>query len=207
MALPDLTNEFAADTYKGILHTSNVPVSGANLPPVYDGLGNRSSLSLGSNGNGASISGTLSADGLTIRGYATIVDYIYPVGAVFLDTLDVNPQTRFTGTSWSKISEGKFLAGVGSGIDRNLTAGTIVAGNDLSFGEYTHTLSISSMPAHTHDIPTLIFSEAGDAGTGAAIDTNTVDVTINPGTASTGGGGAHNNIPPYFGVYIWKRLT
>lgn len=117
MALPDLTELHVADTYKGVLHTSNVPISGANLPPVYDGLGNKSSLRLGSDGNGASVSGCLSADCLTLTGYPSIIDYLYPVGAIYLDTLDVNPQTRFVGTTWGKISEGKFLAGVGSGVD------------------------------------------------------------------------------------------
>jgi hypothetical protein len=214
MALPDLTDQFVADAYKGFLHTSNVPISGGNLPPVYDGLGNKSSLKLGSDGNGASISGTLSADGLTLRGYATIIDYLYPVGAVFIDTSDVNPQVRFVGTTWSKISEGKFLAGVGSGVDKNLTAGTIAAGDDTALGEYEHTLTSNELAAHSHTqsysggdrcdgwdcVPDgdPLYPQAG-GGEGGYRNGDTLQ--------STGGGQSHNNIPPYFGVYIWKRLT
>ena len=206
MALPDLTELNVSDTYKGVLHTSNVPISRTNLPPVYDGLGNKSSLKLGYDGNGASFSGTLSADGLSVNGYATIVDYLYPVGAVYLDTLNVNPQTRFAGTTWGKISEGKFLAGVGSGTDKNLTIQALAAGDDLALGEYTHTLTVAEIPAHTHDGP------ANEADSTSGGDEHAAWADTTPGlppvqTGSTGGGGEHNNIPPYFGVYIWKRLT
>lgn len=221
MALPDLTDQFVADSYIGVLHTSNTPVSGSNLPPVYDGVGNKTSLRLGSDGNGASVSGTLSADGLTLKGYATIIDYLYPVGAVYLDTLDVNPSTRFLGTTWGKISEGKFLAGVGSGVDKNLENRTLNAGDDVSIGEYSHTLAISAMPSHNHRPKMRYMSVADDnAGTTgylgtsprALIDVNVYgDTLTTPGPTLTidpaGGGGAHNNIPPYFGLYIWKRLS
>lgn len=203
MALPDLTNLFVADSYKGVLHTANVPLSGANLPPVYDGLGNKSSLRLGSDGNGATFSGRLSADSLTLTGYDTIIDYLYPVGAVYLDTLDVNPQTRFVGTTWGKISEGKFLAGVGSGADKNLTNQILLAGDDASIGEYTHRLTVTEMPSHTHDLTS--FSYRGDRDNDENKGYWDQGGTLT--TQSTGGDQPHNNIPPYFGVYIWKRLT
>ena len=203
MALPDLTELHVSDTYKGVLHTSNVPISRTNLPPVYDGLGNKSSLKLGYDGNGASFSGTLSADGLSVNGYATIVDYLYPVGAVYLDTLNVNPQTRFAGTTWGKISEGKFLAGVGSGADKNLTNQILLAGDDASIGEYTHKLTVTEMPSHTHDLTS--FSYVGDRDNDENKGYWDQGGTLT--TQSTGGDQPHNNIPPYFGVYIWKRLT
>jgi hypothetical protein len=202
MALPDLTNLFVADSYKGVLHTANVPLSGANLPPVYDGLGNKSSLKLGSDGNGASISGCLSADCINIAGF-TLIDYLYPVGAVYLDTLDVNPQTRFVGTTWGKISEGKFLAGVGTGADKNLTNQILLAGDDSSIGEYTHRLTVTEMPSHTHDLTS--FAYVGDRDNDENKGYWDQGGTLT--TQSTGGDQPHNNIPPYFGVYIWKRLT
>ena len=219
MALPDLTNLFVADSYKGVLHTANVPLSGANLPPVYDGLGNKSSLRLGSAGNGASVSGCLSADCLTLTGYPSIIDYLYPVGAVYLDTLDVNPQTRFVGTTWGKISEGKFLAGVGSGVDKNSTSQTLLAGDDVSIGEYTHELTVAELPSHTHK-PKMRFMSGSDDNAGysgymgsstrALGDANVYGDDLNPPALqidSVGSDQPHNNIPPYFGVYIWKRLT
>jgi hypothetical protein len=218
MALPDLTNEFAADTYKGILHTSNVPVSGANLPPVYDGLGYKSALKLGSDGNGASFTGTLSADNFTLHGYVTIIDYLYPVGAVYLDTLDVNPQTRFSGTTWGKISEGRFLAGVGEGTDQNLNNKTITSGDND--GSYTHILSQDEMPSHTHtpaennEYPYIVTwpylgsisrQEAGNDSNDSYLFPNQRPQAQT--LSAVGGGMAHENTPPGFGVYIWKRLS
>jgi hypothetical protein len=202
MALPDLTDLFVADSYKGVLHTSNIPFTGSNIPPIYDGLGNKSSLKLGSDGNGASISGCLSADCIDIAGF-TLIDYLYPVGAVYLDTFDVNPQTRFTGTTWTKISEGKFLAGVGNGVDKNLTNQAFSAGDDVSIGEYGHTLTVAEMPSHSHgyQIPEVIGN--GERDNNRQFGENFQNAI----TSSVGGDQSHNNIPPYFGVYIWKRLT
>jgi hypothetical protein len=209
MALPDLTNLFVADSYKGVLHTANVPLSEANLPPVYDGLGNKSSLRLGSAGNGASVSGCLSADCLTLTGYPSIIDYLYPVGAVYLDTLDVNPQTRFVGTTWVKISDGVFLAGVGTGTDTNGVNKTISPGSNA--GEYQHTLTTNEIPAHSHRVR----NGTGGENTDTLRDGNGfsgMDSILEYGSYSniieeTGGSLAHNITPPSFGVYIWKRLT
>jgi hypothetical protein len=208
MALPDLTELNVSDTYKGVLHTANVPLFGANLPPVYDGLGNKSSLKLGSDGNGASVSGCLSADCIDIAGF-TLIDYLYPVGAVYLDTLDVNPQTRFVGTTWVKISDGVFLAGVGTGTDTNGVTKTISPGSNI--GEYQHTLTTNEIPAHSHRVR----NGSGGNNTNSLSDGNGFSgMNGNSGYGSfnniieeTGGSLAHNITPPSFGVYIWKRLT
>lgn len=209
MALPDLTDDFVADSFFGVLHTSNVPVSGANLPPVYDGLGHRSSLKLGSDGNGASISGCLSADCLTITGYPNIIDYLYPVGAVYIDTLDVNPQTRFVGTTWGKISEGIFLAGVGTGTDVNGVNKTILPGSNV--GEYQHTLTTNEIPSHSHRVRNGTGGENTDTlrdGNGFSGMDDTLEYgSYNNIIEATGGSSPHNITPPSFGVYIWKRLT
>jgi len=402
MALPDLTNLFVADSYQGVLHTATVPLQATNLAPVYDGLGNKSSLRLNSDGNGATVNGGLSANSLAITDNATvgrslsansigvttnmtvggdilvntlrltgdaniigdvtiqgsiqgnppamlggvtaisinaetiytsedaliggdlvtigksttngdatiggntvingnatiasdasvsgnmtvsgdanfnqrlaanrlaitgnatvgqtlsadslrilsnavvngganiggdvfiggcltvdcfkiagytIVDYLYPVGAVYLDTFDVNPQTRFTGTTWTKISEGKFLAGVGTGVDKNLTNQAFSAGDDVSIGEYGHRLTVAELPSHTHK-PKMRYMSGNDDNAGYSGymgsstrglgDANVYGDDLNPPTLqidSVGSDQRHNNIPPYFGVYIWKRIA
>ena len=73
-------------------------------------------------------------------------------------------------------------------------------------GSKTHTLSVSEIPSHTHNNP---------AGISPAPNANDVDITggngrtiaDNVATASTGGGGAHNNLQPYITVYMWKRTA
>lgn len=57
-------------------------------------------------------------------------------------------------------------------------------------GEKTHTLTIAEMPAHTHSQTGVNAANSGTSGTGANNGTSQ--------TGSTGGGGAHNNMQPYF---------
>ena len=218
MALPDLTNEFAADTYKGILHTANVPFSGANIPQIYDGLGNKSSLRLGSDGNGALFNGTVSGNMLTVVGYNTIIDYIYPVGAVYFSTNNINPSTRFSGTTWFNIANGRFIAGVGTGTDQNSNSRSISPGNND--GSYIHTLTVNQIPSHTHSPaqnpsfpyvvtwPYLGVISRQEAGG----DSN--DSFMFPGQrpqaqtlSEVGGNASHENTPPGFGLYIWQRTS
>lgn len=218
MALPDLTDQFVADSYIGILHTSNVAVSPTNLPQVYDGMGNKTSLKLGSENSGASISGCLSATCLNIGG-ANFIDYIYPVGSITFSIDNVNPSTRFVGTTWIAEAQGRFIASVGTGTDKNLTPQTLTAGADNLVGEYTHTLSIGEMPSHDHPLTHpdtneqfYLFND-GNTTTSAS---NTFrsdgpdqdrDGRYWANIGSKGGGDSHNNIPPYFGLYIWKRTA
>ena len=84
-------------------------------------------------------------------------------------------------------------------------------------GAATHTLTEAEMPAHTHTatstvtdpghthtIPQGDSGSGGDGwdGTGSNATTNsaTTGITVSTTNASTGGGGAHNNLPPYIGL-------
>jgi len=221
MALPDLTELNVSDTYKGVLHTSNVIFTESNLPPIYDGLGNKSSLKLGADGNGASVSGCLSADCLTITGYPSIIDYLYPVGAVYLDTLDVNPQTRFVGTSWIKIANGRFIAGVGTGTDINGVTKVFTSGDNNT----TYQNIIPTIP-HIHGIgrfesnddPIFPLQDWND-GTTYTMGRSTGEDPYKEFYGQTGSprgivsslpltneDTTVGNTPPGFGLYIWQRI-
>lgn len=117
----------------------------------------------------------------------------YPVGAIYLSVIDVNPAALFGGT-WERIC-GRFLLGADS---------TYAAGS--TGGEAAHTLTIDEMPKHNHEIDNLNAS-------GNATPFMTVQAQDKKGyggnvqTMYAGGGKAHNNMPPFLAVYMWKRTA
>lgn len=116
---------------------------------------------------------------------------IYPVGSIYMSTSSANPRILFGG-SWEQI-QGKFLLGAGGGY----SAGS-------SGGEATHKLTVAEMPSHSH---TVYYQHECDNGSGAGFGLQSYP---NPGSlssASAGGNQAHNNMPPYLSVYIWKRTA
>lgn len=147
-------------------------------------------------------------------------DSIYPVGSIYMSVLNTNPSSYFGG-SWEQITD-TFLLAAGT---------TYTAGS--TGGEATHTLTTTELPAHTHTASTNStgahthnFQGYWRAGSGtsqpAVASYNKVSgdevsdptsilsagahkhtVTVN----NTGSGTAHNNMPPYLAVYVWKRIA
>lgn len=124
-----------------------------------------------------------------------ILDNVYPVGSIYMSVNSTNPKNLFGGT-WEQI-QGKFLFGMDSSYPAGSTG-----------GEITHALTIDEMPEHNH---TIYYPNAGgpygNANIGYPEDsgTNMTWCAEMCKTAPTGGGAAHNNMPPYLSVYIWKR--
>ena len=141
----------------------------------------------------------------------SFVDAFYPVGSVYITFNTANPSIFFGGT-WEKI-EGKFLLS---------TYGTENSG--ITGGESTHTLTINEIPSHTHNV----LSGAGGNYTFVAsppeytpsggnsryyFKYQGVTSELNVGGAGlvnnsyTGGGAAHNNMPPYITAHMWRRIS
>lgn len=126
-----------------------------------------------------------------------ILDNVYPVGSIYMSVNSTNPANLFGGT-WEQI-QGKFLFGMDSSYPAGSTG-----------GEITHALTIDEMPEHNH---TIYYPNAGgpygNANIGYPEDsgTNMTWCAEMCKTAPTGGGAAHNNMPPYLSVYIWKRTA
>lgn len=140
---------------------------------------------------GADIS-QLKADLTDIRSHIGMI-----IQSTTLDTED-KVKAIYGGVSWVKI-EGRMLIGASSTYAVNSTG-----------GEATHKLTVSEIPSHTH-------SMRGDYGASGnerytprettASQTQYVKWNSNAMIGNTGGGQAHNNLPPYKAVYIWERTA
>lgn len=201
MASTSLTNTNISDTYVGVLHANGEALPLTGQVAVYDGFGNESALKVGRKGQGVDVDGAL---GDTFK--AAIADAIYPVGSVIFSQNNNNPGTRFTGTSWTQISEGRFIAGTGTGNDGTEDK-TIPAGNSTT-GKYNHQLTTPELPSHSHDLP---ISDAngidGDAY-GQGISNNATRAAVSNIVSDPAGSNTpHNNMPPSFGLYVWQRTS
>lgn len=134
--------------------------------------------------------------------------YVYPVGSIYMSVSSTSPATLFGGT-WAALG-GRFLIGA----DSTYSAGS-------TGGEATHTLTAAEMPAHKHNLSDdarahSIYWGMKDADVHAGIDmARGTGTSNNIGTKQTdwattgtaGKGQAHNNMPPYLSVYMWKRTA
>lgn len=127
-----------------------------------------------------------------LTGAGSIADLIYPVGAVYLSASATDPATLFGGT-WERIQD-RFL----------LCAGTTYAAGSEG-GEASHTLTVDEMPSHGHTETYNPASEGTFARSGGAIVA--LAGTRQKYTGYSGGGAAHNNMPPYLAVYAWQRVA
>ena len=94
---------------------------------------------------------------------------------------------------------GRFVLGEGNKSGDGLTSRTL----NQTGGAETHTLTIPEMPSHTHNQHYLGGSNTGSLNTYG--EHSDMQVVQGGATTSTGGGQAHNNMPPFWVlIYIMK---
>ena len=127
------------------------------------------------------------------------LDTAYPVGSIYMAVNSTSPSELFGGT-WEQIKD-KFL----------LAAGDTYTANQ-SGGAATVKLTVDEMPSHTHAMRTKTGSGGqlnvsdGYLQRVAYTEYNLTDrETVQAENA--GGSQAHNNMPPYLTVYVWKRTA
>lgn len=120
------------------------------------------------------------------------LDMVYPVGSIYMSVNTTNPGNLFGGT-WARIT-GRFL----------------LAADDSSYkiggtgGAATVTLTVAQMPKHKHyGVRRYTNGTAGSGSTGSSTSSQSTDYY----TDEAGGDQAHNNMPPYLVVYVWKRTA
>lgn len=133
---------------------------------------------------------------------SSLVDLFYPIGSIYMSTNQTdNPQSRFSGTYWLPIYD-RFLLGAGNAYKAKATG-----------GEATHTLTVSEIPSHYHDeyLGNDGGSDSAPSGYGGWPNVNYTSSktwwATGSKTSMAGSGGAHNNMPPYYAVYMWRRVT
>ena len=128
----------------------------------------------------------------------SVLDFFYPVGTIYTtEDKDFNPSTRWGGT-WELIKD-RMIIGAGNSYAVKSTG-----------GEATHTLTGKEIPPHNHTSPVRIqwYNEErnGVIFTGWGASNAQVDYQTQY-TGYAGEGHAHNNLPPYYSAYIWRRTA
>ena len=155
--------------------------------------------------NDFNVNGTLKVNN------TNIFDLIYPVGSFYISAKSTNPAILFGGT-WEQI-QGRFLLGRSS----SYPVGSMG-------GEATHTLTENEMPSHKGHLSSGIAGGVpmGKGNYEGYLNSNVMNAypggnyrgwnvyagnEMHPASEAVGGGQAHNNMPPYLSVYIWKRTA
>ena len=126
----------------------------------------------------------------------SLLNKLFPIGYIYLSTVATNPKDLFGGT-WEQLKD-RFLLAAGDTYSAGATG-----------GEATHKLTTAEMPSHTHSAAvnggTVNYGKNRTTIGNFAINTEGYEdgSTIFP----TGNGAAHNNMPPYLAVYMWKRTA
>lgn len=122
------------------------------------------------------------------------INKVYPVGSIYMNINATNPKILF-GRTWQQI-QGRFLLAASS---------TYKAGS--TGGEAEHELTVDEMPSHTHGLRNGNRYNFGEYQSFSQQRTSTRYEVFRNLIEPTGSGKAHNNMPPYLAVYIWKRTA
>lgn len=139
-----------------------------------------------------------------------LLDLVYPVGSIVIRYDHLSPASIFGGV-WTRVVHS---AGGATFLYGCTAAGVI----GECGGESTHTLTIDEMPQHDHnfvgDGSKIIQNDRQLFASGTAYSSR-AGISVGADWSSngsvvigkTGGGLAHNNMPPYIKVSIWRRTA
>lgn len=150
----------------------------------------------------------------------TVINTIYPVGAIFMSTVSTDPGT-YLGGAWEQLKD-RFLLGAGDTYQAGDTGGSA----DAVAVSHTHTQAAHShgTGGTTHDkFPVVksgvsIYNDNADLLSGSANSypyangksawsSRTTTSSVSPKINSAGESGTGKNMPPYLTVYMWRRTA
>ena len=182
-------------------------ISGADFHTEFSAVETAVNTKADINGDAAeAFSATTASSGTNTTQVATTAfvqaayQAMYPVGSIYMNAaVSTNPATLLGFGTWAPYAEGRVPVGkAGSGTFSSLGA---EGGSETD----SHTLTLSEIPAHTHDTNINSGNSTDGDPNIAAGGGNTGNIT----TGSAGGGAAHTHdiLQPYIVVYMWKRTA
>ena len=125
---------------------------------------------------------------------------IYPVGSIYMSVNITHPNVLFGG-EWEVI-QGKFLLSVDPADETGHWDAPERTG-----GSSEITLTQDQMPKNNqiYDLPKLYYGQSG-SGSVYGQETQTTQLVQNT-TRMTGEGAPINIMPPFYTVYMWKRIS
>lgn len=163
--------------------------------------------------NGLNVGTPVALFSLASVGGESLLNLLHPVGSIYTSVNSISPASLFGGT-WERIKDTFLLA-----------AGDTYAPGSAG-GEATHTLVEDELPKISGSVNVRATAwgsgngdcSAGFGGTSGAFSQTELGGNMmsnnykgeHPYTTLTyafGGDGAHNNMPPYLAVYVWKRTA
>lgn len=136
----------------------------------------------------------------------SVIDTIYPIGSIYMSVVSTSPAILFGRGTWTAI-EDTFLLAAGSSYEAGSTG-----------GESTHQLVENEIPVLSGTAHFRANNTPNGLNASGVFSSSTSSLTSLPADAagsptnelelvfSAGGGSAHNNMPPYLAVYVWKRV-
>ena len=136
-----------------------------------------------------------------------LVQKLHPVGSWYFSTVATNPVNIFGFGTWQLITD-RFLVGAGASYFPGAMG-----------GEAVHTLTAAELPTHQHNVLSgtlggnngnykFMLSSQSMYGTyDGQYGVITDDRFITAASSAYCGNQPHNNMPPYYAIYMWVRTA
>jgi hypothetical protein len=122
----------------------------------------------------------------------------FPIGHILMSAVEQDPADWLGYGAWERFGQGRVLVGV-SEADMDFNAG------GKTGGAKSVALSVEQMPAHAHRLKSS--NSADGNATGTQPYSGGGFASASQYMENTGGGQAHNNMPPYVTVFMYKRVA
>lgn len=166
--MSSLQNVWVSDGYVSLLHSDSVALPATGKVKIYDGSGQASALSMGLDGNGATISGALSANTLSVGAFlypstplangsfvvqksSTELGLSQTINSSVLEDLSPSPSGVYTKIEQLTVNAKGLITDVTEYADENTVTATVYrtnAGNPYSVLDLTNSWSYVTLPAN-----------------------------------------------------------